>query len=205
MKSSPDSPARIASQAVQEAEATDRSVAGLSAAAQKIDDVVRLIGDIAGRTNLLALNATIEAARAGEAGRGFAVVANEVKLLANQTARATDDIAAQITAMQGATAHAVSALRSIGGTIQRMNEIATGIAGAVEQQGAATQEIARAVHQASAGAGEVDANIVEVASAVHQTGGEAAQMVAAAARMTEQSAALSREVADFLQALQQAA
>ena len=197
--------ARIAGQAVVEAQATDASVAGLSDAATRIGDVVRLIGDIAGRTNLLALNATIEAARAGEAGKGFAVVASEVKSLATQTARATSDIGAQITAMQGATREAVQALRSIGATIQQMSEIATGIAGAVEQQGMATQEIARAVQEAAGGTGEVDANIVEVAAAVQQTGGEAAQVVAAAGQMSAEAAALSREVAGFLDALQKAA
>jgi len=197
--------ARIAGQAVGEAEATDQCVAGLSDAATKIGDVVRLIGDIAGRTNLLALNATIEAARAGEAGRGFAVVANEVKTLANQTARATGEIGAQITAMQAATGQVVGALRSIGGTIQRMNEIATAIAGAVEQQGAATQEIARAVQQAAAGTGAVDANIGEVTGAVQRTGTQAGEVVHAAHVLSQQSATLSREVAAFLEAMQRAA
>jgi methyl-accepting chemotaxis protein len=197
--------AAIANQAVVEAQATDASVTGLSEAAARIGNVVRLIGDIAGRTNLLALNATIEAARAGDAGKGFAVVASEVKSLANQTAKATEDIAAQITAMQAATGAAVLALRSIGGTIKRMSEIATGIAGAVEQQGMATQEIARAVQDAASGSGEVDATITEVAAAVQQTGGEAAQVVAAAEQMSTEAAALSREVAGFLDALQRAA
>ncbi|MDE2198146.1 MAG: hypothetical protein KGJ41_03915 [Rhodospirillales bacterium] len=196
--------AAIAGQAVSEAEATDRCVAGLSDAAARIDDVVKLIGDIAGRTNLLALNATIEAARAGEAGRGFAVVAGEVKTLASQTAKATGEIAAQITAMQGATCQAVAALRSIGGTIQRMNEIATAIAGAVEQQGAATQEIARAVQQAAAGTAQVDGNIAEVSDAVRRTGSQAGEVVSAAEALTVKSAALSREVAEFLQAMQAA-
>ncbi|MCW3474392.1 methyl-accepting chemotaxis protein [Limobrevibacterium gyesilva] len=194
----------IAGQAVSEAEATDRCVTGLSEAAARIGDVVKLIGDIAGRTNLLALNATIEAARAGEAGRGFAVVANEVKTLATQTAKATGEIAAQITAMQGATGQAVTALRSIAATIQRMNEIATAIAGAVEEQGAATQEIARAVQQAAAGTAEVDGNISEVTDAVQLTGTQANEVVGAAERLSEQSGRLSQEVAEFLRAMQAA-
>ena len=125
----------IAGQAVAEANRTNVTVQGLSAAAQKIGDVVKLISDIASQTNLLALNATIEAARAGEAGRGFAVVANEVKSLASQTAKATDEISAQVSAMQGATAEAVQAIESIGRTIGAINEIASAISVAVEQQG----------------------------------------------------------------------
>ncbi len=194
----------IAGQAVAEAQATDLCVAGLSEAASRIGDVVKLIGDIAGRTNLLALNATIEAARAGEAGRGFAVVAGEVKTLANQTAKATGEIASQITAMQGATGQAITALRSIGGTIQRMNEIATAIAGAVEEQGAATQEIARSVQQAAAGTSAVDGNIGELTEAVNRTGAQANEVVDAASRLSERSGLLSHEVADFLAAMQAA-
>ncbi|MDE2581073.1 MAG: HAMP domain-containing protein, partial [Rhodospirillales bacterium] len=196
---------RIAGQAVAEAEATDRSVAGLSDAAQRIGEVVRLIGDIAGRTNLLALNATIEAARAGEAGKGFAVVAAEVKTLATQTARATEEIAAQIGAMQGATGQAVEALRSIAGTIQRMNEIATGIAGAVEQQGAATQEIARAVQQAASGTTQVTGHLGHVADAVRQTGSEAGLVLSAADGLAAQSDRLTQEAETFLAAIQRAA
>ena len=196
---------QIAGQAVREAEATDRCVSGLSEAAGRIGDVVRLISDIAGRTNLLALNATIEAARAGEAGKGFAVVASEVKTLATQTARATQDIGAQIAAMQQATGQAVTALRSIGGTIQRMNEIATAIAAAVEEQGAATQEIARSVQQAAAGAAEVDGNMAAVSRAVDDTGERSQSVLAAATALTEQSAVLKAEVQGFLTAVQQAA
>jgi methyl-accepting chemotaxis protein len=196
---------RIAGQAVAEAEATDRSVAGLSDAAQRIGEVVRLIGDIAGRTNLLALNATIEAARAGEAGKGFAVVAAEVKTLATQTARATEEIGAQIGAMQGATGQAVEVLRSIAGTIQRMNEIATGIAGAVEQQGAATQEIARAVQQAASGTTQVTGHLGHVADAVRQTGSEAGLVLSAADGLAAQSDRLTQEAETFLAAIQRAA
>jgi len=196
--------AAIARGAVAEAEATDRSVNGLADAASRIGDVVRLIGDIAGRTNLLALNATIEAARAGEAGRGFAVVANEVKTLANQTAKATADIGAQITAMQGATGHALGALRSIGGTIARMSDISRAIADAVEEQGAATREIAQDVSQAASGTQAVDANIAEVAQAVGETGTRAGAVVVAARALTGQADTLGREVAEFLGAMRAA-
>jgi methyl-accepting chemotaxis protein len=197
--------ARIAGQAVREANATDECVGGLSEAAGRIGHVVRLISDIAARTNLLALNATIEAARAGEAGKGFAVVAGEVKTLATQTARATEEISAQITAMQNATSQAAGALRSIGGTIQRMNEIATAIAGAVEEQGAATQEIARAVQQAAAGTSEVNSNLDAVGQAVTDTGGRAALVLDEATRLKEQSVVLKSEVWAFLAAVQKAA
>ncbi len=196
--------ARIAHSAVAEAEATDRSVAGLSEAAGRIGDVVRLISDIAERTNLLALNATIEAARAGDAGRGFAVVANEVKTLANQTAKATGEIASQITAMQGATSQAVTALRSIGSTIERMNDIASSIAGAVAQQGAATQEIARAVQHAASGTSEVDSNIGEVTDTVQRTGEQADAFATDARRLGGESGKLAEEVSRFLAELRAA-
>ncbi len=197
--------AAIAAQAVREAEATDHSVAGLSEAAGRIGEVVRLIGDIAGRTNLLALNATIEAARAGEAGKGFAVVASEVKTLATQTARATEEIGGQIAAMQGATGQAVEALRSIAATIQRMNAIATSIAEAVAQQGDATREIAHAVQQVAAGTAEVTGNIAHVADAVRRTGGEAATVLSAADALAAEAGRLSTEAESFVGAIQQAA
>ena len=197
--------AAIAGQAVREAEATDHSVAGLSEAAGRIGEVVRLIGDIAGRTNLLALNATIEAARAGEAGKGFAVVASEVKTLATQTARATEEIGGQIAAMQGATGQAVEALRSIAGTIQRMNAIATSIAESVAQQGDATREIARAVQQVAAGTAEVTGNIAHVADAVRRTGGEAETVLGAADALAAEAGRLSTEAESFVGAIQQAA
>jgi methyl-accepting chemotaxis protein len=190
--------ARIAGEAVAEARATDSSVGGLSEAAAKIGEVLKLIGDIAARTNLLALNATIEAARAGDAGKGFAVVASEVKNLATQTARATGEIATQITSMRDATGHAVTALRSIGGTIQRMNEIAVAIAGAVEEQGAATREIAQAVQQAAMGTTEVNDNIVVVNDAVTDTGRRAGAVLEAATELTGQADALKAEVSRFL-------
>ena len=197
--------ARIAGQAVREAEDTDRCVNHLSEAASRIGDVVRLISDIAGRTNLLALNATIEAARAGEAGKGFAVVASEVKTLATQTARATGEIGAQITAMQTEVGQAVGALRSIGATIQRMNEIATAIAGAVEEQGATTQEIARAVQHAAAGTAEVNNNIATVTDSVGHTGRQAEAVLVAATTLTRQSDTFKAEVASFLSAVREAA
>ena len=195
----------IAGMAVAEARATDASVSSLSEAADRISTVVRLIGDIAARTNLLALNATIEAARAGEAGKGFAVVAGEVKNLATQTAKATQEIGGQITAMQQATSHAVTALRSISATIQRMNEIATAIAGSIEEQGAATQSIALAVQHAAAGTAEVNSNIAAVTQVVDETGSRAGGVLVAATDMTDQAAMLRDEVAKFLIAVQHAA
>jgi methyl-accepting chemotaxis protein len=150
---------RIAGEAVRQAERTDSRIAELSHAASRIGDVVKLITAIAEQTNLLALNATIEAARAGEAGRGFAVVAQEVKALAAQTAKATDEIGTQIAGMQTATQDSVTAIKEIGGTIGRISEIASTIAAAVEEQGAATEEIARNVQQAADGTAEVAANI----------------------------------------------
>jgi methyl-accepting chemotaxis protein len=189
---------KIAGQAVGEATRTNTTVQGLSAAAQKIGDVVKLISDIASQTNLLALNATIEAARAGEAGKGFAVVASEVKSLANQTAKATEEIAAQVAAMQGATTEAVSAIQSIGGTIGAINEIATTIASAVEEQGAATQEIARNVQEAAQGTGQVSSNIVGVNQVAAETGAAADQVLASADELGKQADILRRDVDGFL-------
>jgi methyl-accepting chemotaxis protein len=197
--------AQIAGMAVAEAQATDASVSSLSEAADRISAVVRLISDIAARTNLLALNATIEAARAGDAGKGFAVVAGEVKNLATQTAKATQEIGGQIAAMQQATSQAVTALRSISGTIQRMNQIASVIAGSVESQGEATQSIAQAVQHAAAGTAEVNSNIATVTHVVEETGNRAGGVLAAATEMTRQAAVLKDEVANFLVAVQQAA
>ena len=190
--------ARIVAGAAREAETTDETVRSLSEAAAKIGDVVRLIGDIAGQTNLLALNATIEAARAGEAGKGFAVVASEVKSLAGQTAKATEEIAAQIAAMQQATDRSVVAIRAISGTIARLNEISAGIAASVEEQGAATAEIARSVQQAAAGTSEVSSSIAVVSAAVAQTGEQSAQVLTAANGLSAEAERLSREVERFL-------
>jgi methyl-accepting chemotaxis protein len=197
--------AAMATQAVGEAEATDRSIAGLADAAARIGDVVRLIGDIAGRTNLLALNATIEAARAGAAGKGFAVVASEVKALATQTAQATQEIGAQIGAIQAATEGSVQALRAISAMIRRMNEISAAIAGAVEQQGAATREIAAAVQEAAGSSSAVAENIALTTAVVDATGGRAAAVLDAAVALAQRAETLSRESRTFLTEVQAAA
>jgi methyl-accepting chemotaxis protein len=189
----------IAGDAADQAEKSNVQVEGLVAAAQNIGDVVGLIQDIAEQTNLLALNATIEAARAGEAGKGFAVVASEVKSLATQTAKATEEIRGQITAMQGATSDSVAAIRGIGKIIKEINEIATTIASAVEEQSSATQEISRNVQQASAGTQEVSANIDGVAQAAGETGRSTSEMLSASGELAQQAKALTGEVEKFLQ------
>ena len=189
---------RIAGQAVEEARKTDEKVQGLASAAQRIGDVVTLINDIAAQTNLLALNATIEAARAGEAGKGFAVVASEVKGLANQTARATEEIADQVKAMQTATAESVDAIGGIENVINEMNEIAGAIAAAVEEQNAATQEIARNVQEAAHGTEDVSSNIASVAQAASETGAAASQIRGSAGLLADQADILKREMDTFL-------
>jgi methyl-accepting chemotaxis protein len=188
----------VAAQAVREAEHTNGLVKGLAEAAQKIGAVTSLINEIASQTNLLALNATIEAARAGEAGKGFAVVASEVKSLATQTAKATEEIGAQIAGMQSATGETVTAIASIASVIGRINEIATTIASAVEEQGAATQEIARNIQEAANGTQEVSSNIVGVTEATGETGAAATQVLSAAGELSRQSEKLELEVAHFL-------
>jgi methyl-accepting chemotaxis protein len=188
----------VASQAVAEAAKTDKTVQGLSAVAQQIGDVVGLIQDIASQTNLLALNATIEAARAGDAGKGFAIVASEVKSLATQTAKATDDIRAQIEAVQRVSAESVRAIQSIGATIGRVSEIAATIASAVEQQDAAAKEIAQNVGQASSGTTQVCIDIADVTKAFEQVGTTASHMVASADTLSTQSARLRDAVESFL-------
>jgi methyl-accepting chemotaxis protein len=173
-------------------------VRGLSEAAQRIGEVVQMINDIAGQTNLLALNATIEAARAGEAGKGFAVVANEVKHLANQTAKATDDISSQIQAIQATTAEAVGAIADIGKTIEEMNDIAGAISEAVDQQGCATREIARNINEAATGAQEVSGHIVKVTHAAAEAGSSAREVLQAAEGLARNSEGLSHDIDRFL-------
>ena len=190
--------ADLARAAVSESDETAAQVHELSKAVTKVGDVVQLISTIAAQTNLLALNATIEAARAGEAGRGFAVVAAEVKELANQTARATDEIASQIGNIQGTTGQAVSAIGSITTRIKQINTVAATIAAAVEEQGAATQEIVRNVGQASVGTTEVTSNIAGVAQASEETGSAANQVLVSASELSRQSEHLSSEVQRFL-------
>jgi methyl-accepting chemotaxis protein len=188
----------IAGGAVAEAEHASSTIESLIAAATKIGEVINLIKTIAAQTNLLALNATIEAARAGEHGKGFAVVANEVKALANQTARATGEIEAQVAAIQGATGAATGAIRDIGGTIAEINAIAAAIAIAVEEQGAATHEIARSVEEAARGTGDVSSNIAGVTGAARQGGTAANRVLSSAEGLARQADTLRGEVERFL-------
>lgn len=189
---------RITSEAVREVKSTDQTVVSLSDAAGQIGGVVKLIQDIAEQTNLLALNATIEAARAGEAGKGFAVVASEVKSLANQTAKATEEISTKITAMQGVTGSAVTAIRGIGTTIEQISHIIGSIASAVEEQSAATKEIANNVAQASAGTAEVTSSISSVSQASNESRGASNDVLQAARELSVQSERLKQEMSSFL-------
>jgi len=189
---------QVSEVAVTNVDATNQRVSQLTSAADKIGEVIALITDIAEQTNLLALNATIEAARAGEAGKGFAVVAAEVKELAGQTAKATEEIGKQIKGIQGATQETVGAIGSIGETIQQIRAVSTAISASVEQQGAATFEIARNIEQVSGGVGEVTSTIAGVSSTAQETGAASTQLVAAANELSKQSEMLRGEVDRFL-------
>ncbi|EGP10211.1 hypothetical protein CSIRO_0156 [Bradyrhizobiaceae bacterium SG-6C] len=188
----------IASKAVADAERTNATVQVLSSGAEKIGEVVQLIHSIAAQTNLLALNATIEAARAGEAGRGFAVVASEVKALANQTAKATEEISAQVAAMQATTSDAVVSIGGITETIARMSEITMNISSAVEEQGAATREIARNIQSVAAGSSEISTHIGGVSEAAAATGNAASDVLTSARDLDQQSGMLRTAVDEFL-------
>ena len=195
---------RMTNEAVGQARSSTQEVQGLTDAAQRIGDVVRIINDIAGQTNLLALNATIEAARAGEAGKGFAVVASEVKALASQTTKATDEIASQIKAMQEATERSAQVITHIAETIDQLSQSSTAIASAVEEQGAATQEIARNVQQAAVGTTEVAGNITQVSQAANVTGSAATSLLSAAGTLSKDGAALKKQVDGFLREIRAA-
>ena len=189
---------RIAEAAVLQAQQTDGRIGKLSRAAQQIGDVVKLITAIAEQTNLLALNATIEAARAGDAGRGFAVVALEVKSLASQTAKATDEISTHISGMQGATQESVAAIKEIGGTIAQISNIASTIASAVEQQSSATQEIARSVQNVAQGTHEAAANIMQVNRGATETGSASEEVLNSAKTLSTESTRLRQELDRFM-------
>ncbi|MGJ4904906.1 methyl-accepting chemotaxis protein [Bradyrhizobium sp. HKCCYLS2058] len=196
--------ARMANEAVEQAKKTNERVSELSRAASRIGDVVELINSIAGQTNLLALNATIEAARAGEAGRGFAVVAAEVKALAEQTAKATDEIGQQVAGIQTATQESVAAIRLISGSIERLSEVSSTIAAAVEEQNAATKEISRNVQQAAHGTQQVSVNITDVQRGATETGSASTQVLEAAQGLSTDSNRLKREVSRFLETVRAA-
>jgi methyl-accepting chemotaxis protein len=188
----------IASKAVDDAERTNATVGALSTGAEKIGEVVKLIHSIAAQTNLLALNATIEAARAGESGRGFAVVASEVKALANQTAKATEEISSQVAAMQASTSEAVASIGSITETISQMSEITVSISTAIDQQGDATREIARNIQSVAAGSNEISSHIGGVTMAAVATGKAASEVLANARELDNQSGMLRGAVDEFL-------
>ena len=192
---------KIAQTAVEQAQQTNAQISELSQSASRIGEVVKMITAVAEQTNLLALNATIEAARAGEAGRGFAVVASEVKALSAQTAKATEEISAQITQMQSATEQSVFSIKGIGGTIAQISEISTAIAAAVEEQGAATQEIARNVQQAAEGAVQVTGSMADVNRGATDTGSAAGQVHSLAVTLLGESKHLNSEMENFLRTI----
>ncbi|XHO82726.1 cache domain-containing protein [Azospirillum sp. A29] len=189
---------RVAGEAVGMAQEATGRISSLAEAVERIGTVVGLINSIAGQTNLLALNATIEAARAGEAGKGFAVVASEVKALANQTAKATDEIGGQMSGIQTVTGQAVTEIQKVAAVIERLSGIATAISAAVEQQNAATAEITRSVQQAAAGTGEVSSSISGVTAASDESGRTARELVDALGKLTGEAAGLTAQVGDFL-------
>jgi methyl-accepting chemotaxis protein len=189
---------KIASDAVRQAQQTDTRMSALSKASTRIGEAVKIISAIAEQTNLLALNATIEAARAGDAGRGFAVVAAEVKALASQTAKATDEIGQQIAGIQTATQESVAYSQEINATINRISEISSMIASAIEQQGAAMQGIARNVQQAASRTAQVASNITEVNRGASETGSASAQVLSSAQGLSTESVRLKSEVEKFI-------
>ncbi len=190
--------ASIAQSAAQTAARTDATVRGLSEAADRIGAVVQLIHDIAGQTNLLALNATIEAARAGEAGKGFAVVANEVKSLANQTAKATEEITSQVAQMQAVSTEAIEAIRQISQTVGEIEQASAAVAGAIEEQSAVTQEIARNVAEAASGTAAVSQAITTVQEVARETDKEAGEVLSSASKLAQMSAQLRTDIEAFL-------
>jgi methyl-accepting chemotaxis protein len=196
---------RIAGSAVGQADQTDARINALSQAASRIGDVIKLITSVAEQTNLLALNATIEAARAGDAGRGFAVVAQEVKALASQTAKATDEIGVQIAGMQTATQEAVGSIKMISSTIGKISEISSAISSAIAQQGAATTEISGNIQRTAAGTTQVAGTIAEVSKGANQTGAASGQLLTSARQLSESTASLQAEIDGFLKSIAAAA
>ena len=192
---------QAAQEAVQRASSTDAKVSSMAALAERIGDVVKLITDIAGQTNLLALNATIEAARAGEAGRGFAVVAGEVKGLATQTAKATEEIATQISAIRAATVEAVAAVRDVATAIGEVEQVATAIAAAVEEQASSTREIAAGVQSVTMSAQEANQAMQEVSAIAEQTDLASSKVLTGAGDVGTDADTLRSEVTQFLEAM----